>query len=234
MAVIRGGRGVSSAVQTGDSSNDGQDKVAPKRRRRRWRFPRRKKPPLWSEVVTATFPAYAEVLDRAVRQEARRYHRFSFAHMWWFRISGFVEIVLSVSFPLVINVLPQDPVFQQMNNTIATGISVGIALVAALQSFYGWSDNWRLYRTQELAVMTIVRRWELALLPLTTMRTPDAKRAHLETRRAIGDLAKVLQHEQQTFFGSMSLPEEIIEKASQSANGDHRNEGAGDSAKRGT
>ncbi|GAB3740632.1 hypothetical protein GCM10027598_70590 [Amycolatopsis oliviviridis] len=181
------------------------------RRRERKVRKRRSKYP-WSETVTEVFPVHADLVDRAVAREGRRYRRYGTWHMNWFRLTGFIEIVLSVTFPFMVTFLPTVTVESSYQNLILTGISVGIALVGSVRAFYSWNENWRLYRTQRLAVEIIVRRWELALLELTLAPKPDRVRAHEETKQAIDDLNQVLEYEQDTITGSVRLPEEILKQ----------------------
>jgi len=172
---------------------------------------------LWSEAVTEAFPAYAEVMTRAMRSEMLRYRRFGRAHMLWFRTSGFIEILLSVTFPFVITVLPGEEQYEVLNNRIIIGISVGIALVGAIRGFYSWNDNWRLYKTQQLALTIVVQRWELKLLALSVDPKANASQAHAETQQALEDLVIALQHEQDVFFGAVRLPEELVPNSGRQA-----------------
>lgn len=182
------------------------------------RKPWRRLPP-WSEAIDEAFPLYADLMRRAIAREARRYRRFGRAHMLWFRVGGFVEILLSVSFPFVIAVLPALVSGDEVTNRVITGISVAIALVGAIRAFYSWNDNWRLYRTQQLALMIVVRRWELRMLDLIAHSTIDPKRAHEETAQAIEDLVMALQHEQDIFFGTVQLPEQLVSPPDGAARG---------------
>lgn len=181
-------------------------------RRKRWR-----RLPPWSEAIDEAFPLYADLMRRAIAREARRYRRFGRAHMLWFRVGGFVEILLSVSFPFVIAVLPALVSGEEIPNRVITGISVLIALVSAIRAFYSWNDNWRLYRTQQLALMIVVRRWEMRMLDLIAHSDTDPKRAHAETARAIEDLVTALQHEQDIFFGTVQLPEQLVSRPDRAA-----------------
>ncbi|WP_433521686.1 DUF4231 domain-containing protein [Nocardia pseudovaccinii] len=150
----------------------------------------------------------------------KRYRRFGRSHMWWFRGFGLVEIVLSIAFPFVVVTLPEWTTTADVNTNTAvlTGISVLIALAAAVHGFFGWNDNWRLYKSQELVLLLIIRRWELALLTLSVRRSSDTEEeeaALAATREAIGEIGRALEHEQDVFFGTVRLPEELLKEEGQ-------------------
>src|SRR6202008_3066001 len=183
----------------------------PEQRTRRWpRGPSR----LWAEAIDRAFPPDADLMSRAIKNEEKRYRRFGRAHMVWFRVTSVVEIVLSVSFPFVIAVLsisleegePSPP----GHDAVITGISVAIALVGAISGFFAWNDNWRLYRTQQLAVTIVIRKWELEILELLLTPEPSHETALEITKSAIGNLTTTLQHEQDMYFGSVQLPGSLL------------------------
>lgn len=173
---------------------------------RRW-FGRRARP-TWSASITRAFPDHAELMRRATDSDRRRYRRSGRWHAFWHRSAGLLEILLSVSFPIIIIQLSH---FAENERTlIFTGISVAIALVAAVRAFYNWSDNWRLFQNQQLALVLVVRRWELALLRLLHDDELNSPKAFEATEQAIADVNKLLEHEQDTFFGALRLPSEFI------------------------
>jgi hypothetical protein len=61
----------------------------------------------WAPIVTEKFPQCADSMYHAVHTQTRRYRRYGRAHMSWFRLTGLVEIVLSVSFPFVVALFDQ-------------------------------------------------------------------------------------------------------------------------------
>jgi hypothetical protein len=170
--------------------------------------------PLWSPEIDEKFGAYANLIRRAITADLKRYRRFGRMHMLWFRFGGLLEIGLSVSFPLVISYVDSinaDSNPPQVNsNLVFSAISVTIALIAAVRSFYGWHENWNLYATQRLTVRILLRDWEMALLPLVADPSSNQDRAHAATITTVSEINRVLEHEQDSFFGSMKLPEEIL------------------------
>jgi hypothetical protein len=132
--------------------------------------------------------------------------------MFWFRFLGAVEIALSVSFPFIVSL----PILNAQNNPdlntlVITGISVSIALAAALRGFYGWDQNWQLYRNQQNVVHQILTTWELSMI--IALQHPKEGRggelARQATEDALADLARVLDYEHEAFFGAVQPPEDL-------------------------
>lgn len=205
-----GGGPEAGRSSTEEDDDAGQEAAKPKpdkderaQAKRRRRYP-------WAPFVTETFPDYADLMYRAVHSQTRRYRRYGRAHMNWFRVTGLVEIVLSVSFPFVVALL--DEVEYRFGNVLISGLSVGIALVGGLSAFYAWNDNWRLYRTQRLVFEQIIRMWELKLFALAISDPPDKAAALEATKKAIELVGQALEYEQEVFFGSVRVPEELLAK----------------------
>lgn len=165
----------------------------------------------WSKSIDEKYLSYAQLIARATRMDGSRYRRFGRAHMFWHRTTGLIEIVLSVSFPFVVSSLDlfeeTPPLYK---NLLVSGISVAIALAAGLRAFYSWSDNWRLYRTQWDALDSVILNWELGMLAAIQDAGEGDARALEVTRKALDKIGRLREHEQDTFFGTMRLPADIL------------------------
>lgn len=124
--------------------------------------------------------------------------------MVWFRLSGAIEILLSITFPFVVELWS--------NSAVVTGISVSIALAGALSAFYAWNDNWRLYKTQHLVLKTIIGRWELKLLRLVPDAEERMQDAHEATEQALKEYAAAIENEHDAYFGNMTAPRHLMEE----------------------
>jgi hypothetical protein len=80
---------------------------------------------------------------------------------------------------------------------------------------YSWNENWTLFSPQRLAVRILLCRWERAMLPY--LREPDKHReaAYAVTAKAVDEIHRVLEHEQDVFFGAMKGPEDILKQPSE-------------------
>jgi hypothetical protein len=162
----------------------------------------------WHEEIDARFPECSQIMRRLVILHQRRSGVLSRFSVTWFRLFGAVELVLGVTFPLLF-LYPQT----QNDTALLATISVLIAVAAGLSSFYGWRDNWGLYRAQHILLASVVADWELDLLQIITTDAPDAgPQALARTRQTITALFQALNQEHQAQFANVESPESIIER----------------------
>jgi hypothetical protein len=124
---------------------------------------------------------------------------------------GAIEVILGVSFPLIILYAPEEPV-------LLSGISVAIAIAAALAAFFGWSQNWQLHRSQELVMDALVARWNLQMLMLLndSEEPIDRKgRALRITEELSSEVIAAREHHHNVLFNLVVTPEELIKKHGQ-------------------
>lgn len=96
----------------------------------------------WSVQIDAKFPQYADFLDEAIGSANNRYMRMARWHMIWYRVAGTTKIVLSVSLPFILLIeFPSDSAIAQEIPLLISGISVAIALAAAIRVFWAWNEN---------------------------------------------------------------------------------------------
>lgn len=189
---------------------------------RRW-LPRKKRRRPWSSEIDKKFSQYADFFDEAITRANRRYRRMSLWHMVWYRSFGTIEVLLSVTLPFILLLGSEGATLPQALSTnfylIVSALSVAIALTAAVRAFWGWNDNWRLYRMQGIALSTIIRRWELQMF--LALASPDEKdgtaRAYRATSDAMESLFLLFEHEQENFFGAIRLPSDIAPRTGRAA-----------------
>lgn len=164
----------------------------------------------WSDKITEKFPESADLVDRLLVMHRRRYRMLAGLHAGWFKSVGAVEVVLSVAFPLVF-LIPATANSQ----ILPSAISISIAIAAALRAFYSWDSNWRLYRSQEVLLGSMIAQWEVALLEIlledtSDEPTPDARRRALEvTRELMTKVTEAFDHEHTTMFDLVVPPENL-------------------------
>jgi len=113
-----------------------------------------------------------------------------------------VTLPLLFGFPLIRD--------EQANYLFLATVSVAIAIAAGLRNFYGWDNNWRLYRSQEQLLAGLVAQWEVALLRILQEDTAGADLAALEvTAETLARLAEAFDYENTTLFSAVVPPEEI-------------------------
>ncbi|OZV74977.1 hypothetical protein CA850_29410 [Micromonospora echinospora] len=165
----------------------------------------------WSPEITDSFPAGAELIDKFLTLRRRRYRRLASLHVVWFKVIGAIEIVLSITLPLLFVVpIMRD---ERANYVFLAVVSVVVAIAAGLRNFYSWDTNWRLYRSQEFILAGMVAQWEVAMLQILQSGSPDAQRAALdETASVLAELTELFDHENSTLFNAVVPPESVKKK----------------------
>ena len=97
---------------------------------------------------------------------------------FWFRATGILTIVLSASLPAVSTFD-----WGEGNSTAKTlwvaGISVTIAVLATLSSFFKWERTWRGRTTTHYALEALCAKWELELENAHTLPTTHDQVQHV-------------------------------------------------------
>jgi hypothetical protein len=156
---------------------------------------------VWDEQVRQTFPSQAKVVRRIVADHRRRYRRLANSSLIFFRTVGSIEVILGVSFPLI--------TLWTQQTVVLSGVSVAIAISAAMSNFFGWSQNWQLYRSQELMMDALVGRWNLRMLALLgepSENTDKQRRATEVTEKLLTDVKKAREYHHNLFFDTLVRP----------------------------
>ncbi|WP_433538131.1 hypothetical protein ACQPZK_10640 [Micromonospora sp. CA-249363] len=162
----------------------------------------------WSAEISEAFPACAELVDRFLTLHRKRYRRLASLHVVWFKVVGAIEIVLSITLPLLFVV----PIIrdEHMNYVFLAAVSVVVAIAAGLRNFYSWDTNWRLYRSQEFILAGMVAQWEVRMLQIIGSGAADAQALALdETASVLAQLTDLFEHENSTLFYAVVPPESI-------------------------
>jgi hypothetical protein len=162
----------------------------------------------WSAEISEAFPACAQLVDRFLTLHRKRYRRLATLHVIWFKVIGAIEIVLSITLPLLFVV----PIIrdEHMNYVFLAAVSVVVAIAAGLRNFYSWDTNWRLYRSQEFILAGMVAQWEVRMLQIISSGADNAQALALdETASVLAQLTDLFEHENSTLFNAVVPPESI-------------------------
>ncbi|MET8091795.1 hypothetical protein [Micromonospora sp. NPDC005220] len=162
----------------------------------------------WSPEVTDAFPACAQLIDRFLTLHRRRYRRLASLHVIWFKVIGAIEVVLSITLPLlfVVQIIRDE----HKNYVFLAVVSVVVAIAAGLRNFYSWDTNWRLYRSQEFILAGLVAQWEVSMLQILRANPADAQILALdETAVVLARLTELFDHENSTLFNAVVPPESV-------------------------
>lgn len=159
-----------------------------------------------SEAITERFPACVELLRRAVSTEVQRCYLQARKCKQLFRLTGVLEIVIGVSLP-VLYILPDPPRWWFY---LLAGISLLVAIMAALRTFFGWDTNWQLFQTQYRHLRRVLRAWELdmlAILGSDEIEVAKDSTALKVTTSTVHSIEEALEYEQESFFNAVKIPD---------------------------
>ncbi|WP_055573934.1 DUF4231 domain-containing protein [Streptomyces prasinopilosus] len=144
------------------------------------------------------------LVEKTILRPQQRYRRLANMYIFWFRLIGGLEIILSVTLPIFLIVLnPQEPDTQ----IILTVISVSVALLAALRSFFGWQENWQAHRAQENILSGILADWEIEMMKISGSGSNNARsKALQQTQESIAAATQALDTSQEMLASRMRAP----------------------------
>ncbi|GIJ31357.1 DUF4231 domain-containing protein [Micromonospora sediminimaris] len=160
----------------------------------------------WSPEISKAFPSCAQLIDKFLTLHRKRYRRLASLHVVWFKVIGAIEVVLSITLPVlfVVPILSND----QANYVFLAIVSVIVAIAAGLRNFYSWDTNWRLYRSQEFVLAGLVAEWEVAMLQILHSGAADVQeRALSDTAAVLAKATELFEHENSTLFNAVVPPE---------------------------
>jgi hypothetical protein len=159
--------------------------------------------------IEKEFPNCVGLVRDAVNGHRRRYRRQARRHFRWFRVVGTAEIALSLSLPIIALVGPSlFPPESQASNYLVAVVSILVALVTALQSFFRWQENWQLFSLQSLSLDSLITEWRYEMIKLLDDPPSDKMDQALQRTGAfLQALSESLRSEHETFSDSVSSPE---------------------------
>jgi hypothetical protein len=121
-----------------------------------------------------------------------------------YRLAGVLIIILGVTLPAIVAVeFPR-------KTLVISVMSVTIAALTGLNSFFRWDRTWRGRALCQYDIEWLVARWELEL-ENARLILPDAhqRRQHVyrATRELLSNVASVSDSEVQEFFGRLQFPQ---------------------------
>ena len=145
---------------------------------------------------------------RAIKKEfvdPRRtwYAKHQFYPFLLFRIGGVVTIILGVTLPAVAlaDIAHKDVILSVM--------SVAVAALTGLSSFFRWEISWRGRELSKFAIDALDEKWELELANASHVldASERLKHAYLATNDFFSNVRVVSAAETDEFFSGMQFPE---------------------------
>lgn len=117
-------------------------------------------------------------------------------------MTGALTILFSVSLPALTAVN-----FSGRNAAISV-LAVGVAALSGLRAFYQWDQSWQLYRSQELALVALLTRWQMTMMRIVKSASPDADdQAHALTLDVLNEAYESGRAELSDFFSGIAWPQ---------------------------
>jgi Protein of unknown function (DUF4231) len=125
-----------------------------------------------------------------------------------FLSSGILTILLSVALPAVsIAPFPSKEI-------VLSGMSVTIAALTALSSFFRWERTWRGNITAKTAIEQYCAKWELELTNARLRISEDERITHVykATSDLLANVSNVVSSESEGFFSNLQFPHQDSSK----------------------
>lgn len=123
--------------------------------------------------------------------------------MRWFRITGVLLIVLSVSVPFIAG---QTAAWK---DTVLSLMTLTIAALTGLGAFFRWEYAWQSYRKTQYALDRLLNMWEFKIVEARHQADPQRAidLALRSTEQLLNDAAAVTSSETAEYFKQVQMPQ---------------------------
>jgi hypothetical protein len=142
---------------------------------------------------------------------------------WFFRGSGMGVIVLSGALPIIAAIKFRD------STLFITVVSVSVAALTALRTFFRWDDQWRLLKSADWKLTALIAVWEADVCALDAAGGESKRLVMNRTQKLLKEVKEIIDEEARSFFLGITWPQAEI--AAQAAAAQQRNGGRQRSAK---
>jgi len=154
------------------------------------------------DAVAARYPEYAQLVRHHLEGYRDRCRVLGRRHRRWFRVTGVLTIVFSVSLPAL------TATDFTVRNVVISVLAVGVAGLSGLRAFYQWDQSWQLYRSQELVLDALQTRWQLGMMLIAKSTAADADdQAHALTLDVLNEAYDAGRTEMSDFFSGIAWPQ---------------------------
>ena len=126
---------------------------------------------------------------------------------FFFRTAGVAIVVLSATLPALSAAtgLPHRTAY-------LTGVSIAVAALTGLTSFFRWERTWRGHATGKVAIEQHVGKWELELANaefILLVKNPELAKTHVyqATMDLLTNTGVVVSSESEGFFSALQVPQ---------------------------
>jgi hypothetical protein len=156
------------------------------------------------DSFTQILKAARDIQDKYVNPRIRWYETHTSVPRRIYRLVGISTIILSVTLPALASAQ-----FDH-KEIVVSAISVAIAALTALGSFYHWERTWRGNSTAQMALEQAVGKWELELKRAEFVVAQNDRANHVikATDDLLANTGTVVSSESEGFFSNLHAPQQ--------------------------
>lgn len=154
----------------------------------------------FDEIVISANKVKEEYVDTRIQY----YKSHTAGPRIWFRAAGIATIVLSATLPAL---AAGSFVHKEL---ILSTISIAVAALTGLSSFYRWERTWSGNSTSQLALEQAVAKWELELANAKLLVPADQRVQHVyqATNDLLTNARTVASSQSEGFFSGLQFPQQ--------------------------
>ncbi len=151
------------------------------------------------DSFTQVLKAARDIKDKYVNPRIHWYKTHTTLPRTIYRLVGISTIILSVTLPALASA------HFDHKELVISAMSIAIAALTGLGSFYHWERTWRGNSTAQMALEQAVGKWELELKPAEFVITQDDRVNHVikATDDLLTNTGTVVSSESEGFFSNL-------------------------------
>lgn len=156
------------------------------------------------EALTQMEARARELKTRFIDPRIEWYQNHTAAPRFCFRWAGIITIICSVTLPAI-------AVAEFPYKALALSLmSIAVAALTGLSSFYKWERTWRANSTAQVALQQHVAKWELELANARLLVAAQDRANHVykATSDLLVNAGNVVTSESEGFFSGLSFPQQ--------------------------
>lgn len=154
-----------------------------------------------NHVLAQAIESARAIKNEFVDKRISFYKKYTNGPRWLFRISGIATILLSATLPAL-------AASAEINKWALSTVSIAVAALTGLSSFYRWERMWRGYSNGQVALEQLVAKWELELTNARLILGPQecVRHVYLATNDLLSGTSAVVSSESEGFFSGLAFP----------------------------
>ena len=154
--------------------------------------------------LEAVLACCRKLKDQFVDKRIHYYQSHTKIPRWMFRTAGILTVLLSVTLPAL-----AAAVFSH-KELVLSSVSIGIAALTGLSSFYRWDRTWSGNSSSQVALEQQVAKWELELTNAQYLIAATDQIAHVykATNDLLTNAGNIVASESTGFFRGLQFPQQ--------------------------